>query len=82
MAKEILTDAIINEMSIREINRHFRNEDESDKWPIRGKFNVTERAIRKLREYRRQGMIINEGLEYYLALEAEIIDIVNDEKNW
>lgn len=32
MAKVILTDAIINEMSIREINRHFRNEDESDKW--------------------------------------------------
>ena len=46
MAKVILTDAIINEMSIREINRHFRNEDESDKWPICGKFNVTERAIR------------------------------------
>ena len=82
MAKVILTDAIINEMSIREINRHFRNEDESDKWPILGKFNVTERAIRKLREYRRQGMEINEGLEYYLALEAEISDIVNDERNW
>ena len=82
MAKVILTDAIINEMSIREINRHFRNEDESDKFPICGKFNVTERAIRKLREYRRQGMIINEGLEYYLALEAEISDIVNDERNW
>ena len=82
MAKVILTDAIINEMSIREINRHFRNEDDSDKWPICGKFNVTERAIRKLREYRRQGMIINEGLEYYLALEAEICRIVNDERNW
>jgi hypothetical protein len=82
MAKVILTDAIINEMSIREINRHFRNEDESDKFPICGKFNVTERAIRKLREYRRQGMIINEGLEYYLALEDEIGRIVNDEKNW
>ena len=82
MARIQLTDAIINEMSIREINRHFRNEDDSDKWPICGKFNVTERAIRKLREYRRQGMIINEGLEYYLALEAEISDIVNDERNW
>ena len=82
MAKVILTDAIINEMSIREINRHFRNEDDSDKWPICGKFNVTERAIRKLREYRRKGMVINEGLEYYLALEAEIGNIVNDERNW
>ena len=82
MAKIQLTDAIINEMSIREINRHFRNEDDSDKFPICGKFNVTERAIRKLREYRRQGMIIGEGLNYYLALEAEITRIVNDVKNW
>ena len=82
MAKIQLTDAIINEMSIREINRHFRNEDESNKWPICGKFNVTERAIRKLREYRRKGMVINEGLEYYLALDAEIGLIVNDDRNW
>ena len=82
MAKVILTDAIINEMSIREINKHFRNEDESDKFPICGKFNVTERAIRKIREYRRQGMEINDGLEYYLALEDEIGRIVNDERNW
>lgn len=82
MAKVILTDAIINDMSIREINRHFRNEDDSDKWPICGKFNVTERAIRKLRKQHREGMVINEGLEYYLALETEISNIVNDEKNW
>jgi hypothetical protein len=82
MTKVVLTNNIINEMSIREINRHFRNEDESDKWPICGKFNVTERAIRKLRELRRKGMEINEGLEYYLALESEISDIVNNEKNW
>ena len=77
MAKVILTDAIINEMSIREINRHFRNEDESHLFPICGKFNVTERAIRKVRK---QGL--NGGLEYYLALEAEIGRIVNDERNW
>jgi hypothetical protein len=82
MTKVVLTNNIINEMSIREINRYFRNEDESDKWPICGKFNVTERAIRRVREYRRQGMEINEGLEYYLALESEISDIVNNEKNW
>ena len=77
MAKVILTDAITNEMSIREINRHFRNEDESDKFPICGKFSVTERAIRKVRKFG-----LNGGLEYYLALEAEIGRIVNDEKNW
>ncbi len=82
MAKVILTDAIINEMSIREINRHFRNEDESDMFPICGKFNVTERAIRKIRRLRREGLEVNEGLEYYLALESVIREIVNDEKNW
>jgi hypothetical protein len=82
MTKVVLTNNIINEMSIREINRYFRNEDESDKWPICGKFNVTERAIRRVREYRRRGMEINEGLEYYLALESEISNIVNNEKNW
>jgi hypothetical protein len=82
MTKVVLTNNIINEMSIREINRYFRNEDESEKFPICGKFNVTERAIRKVREYRRQGMEINEGLEYYLALEDEIGRIVNNEKNW
>ena len=77
-----LTNNIINEMSIRGINRYFRNEDESDKWPICGKFNVTERAIRRIRKQRRDGMEINEGLEYYLALEAEISNIVNNEQNW
>ena len=77
MAKVILTDAIINGMSIRAINKHFREEDDSEKFPICGKFNVTERAIRKVRK---QGL--NGGLEYYLALEAEIGRIVNDEKNW
>ena len=82
MAKVILTDKIINEMSIRDINKHFRNIDDSHLFPIRGKFNVTERAIRKIREQRRHGLEINEGLEYYLALEDEIGRIVNDEKNW
>ena len=77
MIKVHLTDGIINKMNIREINRHFRREDESEKFPICGKFNVTERAIRKVRK---QGL--NGGLEYYLALEAEIGRIVNDEKNW
>jgi len=77
MIKVHLTEGIIKKMNIREINRHFRNEDESDKWPICGKFNVTERAIRKVRK---QGL--NGGLEYYLALEAEIGRIVNDERNW
>lgn len=62
----------VNEMSIRQINAYFRENDESNKWPVCGRFNVTERAIRNVRK---QGL--NGGLEYYLALEAEIGRIVN-----
>lgn len=68
----------VNEMSIRQINAYFRKNDDSHLWPICGRFNATERAIRRLRMMRRQGLDINSGLEYYLSLEAKIIRIVND----
>ena len=67
----------VNEMSIRQINAYFRENDDSNKWPICGRFNLTERAIRKLRLQRRQGLCVNPGLEYYLALENMIGEIVN-----
>ena len=70
----------VNEMSIRKINAYFRQNDDSNKWPICGRFNATERAIRKLRRKRAQGLEVNSGLEYYLSLEREISDIVNDPK--
>jgi len=72
----------VSEMSIRQINAYFRKNDESHLWPIRGRFNVTERAIRKLRKLRHDGLCVNEGLEYYLTLENMIGEIVNDERNW
>lgn len=31
----------VNEMSVREINKYFREHDESHKWPICGRFNAT-----------------------------------------
>ena len=67
----------VNEMSIRQINVYFRENDDSNKWPICGRFDLTERAIRKLRLQRRQGLCVNPGLEYYLALENMIGEIVN-----
>lgn len=67
----------VNEMSVREINRYFRKNDESHKWPICGRFNATERAIRKLRKLRRDGLDVSPGLEYYLSLERLIGEIVN-----
>jgi hypothetical protein len=67
----------VNEMSIRQINAYFRENDDSNKWPICGRFDLTERAIRKLRLQRRQGLCVSPGLEYYLALENMIGEIVN-----
>jgi hypothetical protein len=67
----------VNEMSIRQINAYFRKNDESHLWPICGRFNATERAIRRIRRLRQQGLCVYPGLEYYLTLEREISDIVN-----
>ena len=61
--------------SIRQINAYFRANDESHKWPICGKFDATERAIRRLRKL---GMYPNGGAEYFLALDNEISRIVNN----
>jgi len=62
------------EMSRRQINAYFRENDESHKWPICGRFNATERAIRRVRRY---GFGVYGGLEYYLAVEHELTEIVN-----
>ncbi len=70
----------VNEMSVRQINKYFREHDESHKWPICGKFNVTERAIRISRRMRRDGLEVYPGLEYYLHLEVIISNIVNNPK--
>lgn len=67
------------EMSRRQINAYFRENDESHKWPICGRFNATERAIRRIRRRRREGLCVYPGLEYYLTLENEISVIVNNE---
>ena len=61
--------------SIRAINAVFRKHDQSGLYPIRGKFNATERAIRRLRR-NRLGL---QGMEYAAALDCEISNIVNAE---
>lgn len=60
-----------------EINRLFRKQDESHLAPIYGRFNATERAIRRLRRAEADGAVIGDGLEYSYALDAEISNIVN-----
>ena len=63
-----------SECSIQQINRAFRQDDESHLWPISGRFNATERAIRRLR---RAGVDI-QGYEYAACLDAEISRVVNE----
>ena len=70
------------------INRMFRDQDESGKWPISGKFNVTNRAIRRVKEAERRCDVQEaerccgkmEPLAYALSVEDEIGIIVNDLK--
>jgi len=63
--------------NIAAINRLFRRQDESHLWPINGRFDATERAIRRVRRLARDGACIEPGLEYALALDAELSAIVN-----
>ena len=76
-----LTDEKDDLANIRAINRLYRNQDESHLWPISGKFNATERAIRRVRTLARHNGAIA-GLEYAYAVDWEISEIVNDERNW
>ncbi len=61
------------------IRKLFKAQDESHLWPINGRFNATERAIRRLQVQESHGHDFGYGLEYALALDAEISQIVNDE---
>jgi hypothetical protein len=65
----------------RFINAEFRRQDDSDKWPILGRFNVTERAIRHAHKFERDSDIMS-PYEYALFLEQETSRIVNDSNNW
>ena len=60
----------------RQINKMYRLQDDSSLYPINGRFNVTERAIRKVCKLERQTDIMG-SLEYALSLEQEMSDIVN-----
>lgn len=61
------------------INKFYRKQDDSHLYPVFNRFNVTERAIRRLRRYERAGACIGDGLEYALTLETELSHIVNVE---
>ena len=79
-AEEIarLTNDLEGLANIRAINKLYREQDESDLWPICGRFNVTERAIRKARAFQRHSDAVY-GLEYCYLLENILSNIVNNE---
>ena len=73
---------MLEQSDIRRINKQLIAKDESHLWPIRNRFNVTERAIRRVRRLAAQGLVIDSPLEYETILEEEISSIVNNEANW
>lgn len=58
----------------RRLYARLRAEDESDKWPVSGAFNVTERAIRRLQVFERACGVADDPEGF---LENEISAIVN-----
>lgn len=76
-----LHTAWADEATIRQLNAEFRKQDESHLYPIHNKFDVTERAIRRVRKMA-QSCGPFYGSEYVAVMEDEITNIVNDERNW
>ena len=70
----------VSDMRVAEVNRLFRQHDESSKWPVRGRFNVTERAIRRARLNILRHIGSTGGCEYAAILDAEIGQIVNSQQ--
>lgn len=60
------------------INKHFREQDESHLFPISGRFNATERAIRKVRREFAECGIPCTGLEYATAIDATLDRLTAD----
>jgi hypothetical protein len=60
------------------VNRAMRALDESDLWPVRGRFNVTDRAIRRTRAYLRESGDSPDVFLYAELVDGELSRIVND----
>ena len=71
---KICTDLAVR----RHMNKLFREQDESHLWPVSGKFNVTDRAIRRAGILERSNGMLS-PLEYAYFLESESSNIVNRE---
>ena len=70
------TDDLNGIANIKAINKLYREQDESHLYPTNGRFNATERAIRKARDFQRDSGAVY-GLEYAYLLDGIISEIVN-----
>lgn len=73
----IMTESLSGHAERRAINKIYRTQDESHLWPICGRFNVTDRAIRRARKFERESGVALCGLEYCYSLESALSVIVN-----
>jgi hypothetical protein len=60
--------------AVKIINKVYRAADESHLWPVSGRFNATERAIKRVRINGYQ----ESAAEYIAAMDAELTSIVNE----
>jgi len=60
-----------------DVNKFFLAQDDSKLWPINGRFNVTKRAINRIRRLEREGLVLDDLLGYALTLENIMNEIVN-----
>ena len=72
------TDDLEGTSNIRAINKMFRLQDTSNLWPVSGKFNATNRAIRRAQKWQRESGVSLQGLEYCYFISSEISSIVNN----
>ena len=65
----------------RRVNKKFRASDDSHLYPICGRFNATERAIRHARKIANANGEFGSAYEYSECLSWLLSQIVNDPKN-
>jgi len=73
---------MLTRSDIIQVNRIHRQEDESNLFPIRGKFIVADRAIRQARPIIREYICDFDKTSYHDLLDELESKIVNNEKNW
>lgn len=72
------TDDLDGLANIKAINKLFREQDQSNLYPINNRFNVTDRAIRQAGNFQRANGGVY-GLEYAYMIDGLISAIVNHE---